>query len=204
MWRFLVADDPEVTRFLIRAADSLLSEREQMAVQAWTESLYWFHHLRDYFTHTELILAGLWGGCRGVLPPLKPLMVHWLARQRDLTRFADQIFLREEVWPLLRQSVLNHDEIFGFHDARPFPAHPPDSMEHRPLQWEAMRASRAFKAQARRRTANGSPGQCWTSRAKRSASTVRRFAGATMRNSKSSKVCVKIESMVSLRKGAPL
>lgn len=125
MWRFLVADDPAVTRFLIRDADSLLSEREQMAVQAWTESRFWFHHLRDYFTHTELILAGLWGGCRGALPALTPLMKNWLARQRGLTRFADQIFLREEVWPLLRQSVLNHDEIFGFHDARPFPAHAP-------------------------------------------------------------------------------
>lgn len=43
----------------------------------------------------------------------------------DETRFADQIFLRERVWPTLRQSVLCHDERFGFHDARPFPAHAP-------------------------------------------------------------------------------
>ncbi|MDM0109120.1 tetratricopeptide repeat protein [Variovorax sp. J22R24] len=125
MWRFLVADDPGVSRFLIRDADALLSEREQMAVQEWITSSFWFHHIRDYFTHTELILAGLWGGCRGALPPLKPLMQAWLARQGDVTRFADQIFLREMVWPTLRQSVLNHDELFGFHGARPFPAHPP-------------------------------------------------------------------------------
>jgi len=125
MWRFLVADDPRVSRFLVRDADALLSEREQAAVQAWTESHFWFHHMRDYFTHTELILAGLWGGCRGVLPPLLPLMNSWLARQRDLTRFVDQIFLREAVWPTLRQSLLSHDELFGFHDAQPFPAHPP-------------------------------------------------------------------------------
>ncbi|MGJ7509988.1 tetratricopeptide repeat protein [Variovorax sp. GT1P44] len=125
MWRFLVADDPGVSRFLIRDADSLLSEREQAAVAEWIASPFWFHHIRDYFTHTELVLAGLWGGCRGVLPPLKPLMQHWLAKQSDVTRFADQIFLRERVWPTLRQSVLNHDEVFGFHGARPFPAHPP-------------------------------------------------------------------------------
>ena len=31
------------------------------------ESPYYFHLIRDYFTHTELILAGLWGGCTGVL-----------------------------------------------------------------------------------------------------------------------------------------
>jgi len=125
MWRFLVADDPQVTRFLIRDADSLLSEREQGAVAEWIASPFWFHHIRDYFTHTELILAGLWGGCRGVLAPLKPLMQSWLAKQRDVTRFADQIFLREVVWPILRRIVLNHDEVFGFHGARPFPAHPP-------------------------------------------------------------------------------
>ena len=125
MWRFLVADDPGVARFLIRDADSLLSEREQAAVEEWLRSDHWFHHMRDYFTHTELILAGLWGGCRGALPPLKPAMQAWLARQGDLTRFADQIFLREFVWPTLRQSVLGHDELFGFHGARPFPAHPP-------------------------------------------------------------------------------
>jgi hypothetical protein len=132
MWRFLVADDPTVSRFLIRDADSLLSEREHGAVQEWLYSDRWFHHMRDYFTHTELILAGLWGGCRGMLPPLKPLMQTWLARQNDVTRFADQIFLREMVWPTFRQSVLNHDELFGFHDARPFPAHPP-------IRWDTQR-----------------------------------------------------------------
>lgn len=132
MWRFLVVDDPEVDRYLIRDADSLLSEREQVAVEQWLASPYLFHHIRDYFTHTELILAGLWGGCRGALPPLKPLMQAWLAQQADVTRFADQIFLREQVWPLLRQSVLSHDDWFDFHHAQPFPAHPP-------IRWQTER-----------------------------------------------------------------
>ncbi len=125
MWRFLVIDDPEVDRYLIRDADSLLSEREQAAVEQWLTSEYWFHHMRDYFTHTELILAGLWGGCRGALMPLKPLMQAWLTQQKDVTRFADQKFLREIVWPTLRLSVLNHDGWFDFHNAKPFPSHPP-------------------------------------------------------------------------------
>ncbi|WP_073521743.1 hypothetical protein [Pseudomonas fluorescens] len=125
MWRFLVVDDPEVDRYLIRDADSLLSEREKAAVEQWVASDYWFHHIRDYFTHTELILAGLWGGCRGGLMELKPLMQNWLTQQADVTRFADQIFLRESVWPTLRQSVLSHDDWFDFHGAVPFPSHPP-------------------------------------------------------------------------------
>ncbi|SDT99294.1 tetratricopeptide repeat protein [Pseudomonas yamanorum] len=125
MWRFLVADDPNVDRYLIRDADSLLSEREQAAVEEWVVSDFWFHHMRDYFTHTELILAGLWGGCRGGLMTLKPLMQAWLAQQTDVTRFADQMFLRELVWPTLSRSVLNHDDMFDFHNAVPFPSHPP-------------------------------------------------------------------------------
>jgi hypothetical protein len=133
MWRFLVADDPVVERFLVRDADALLSEREQAAVEEWVASPYWFHHMRDYFTHTELLLAGLWGGCRGGLPDLEPLMRRWLARQTDVTRFADQIFLRETVWPTLRQSVLQHDDLFGFHGASPFPAHPPHRWGDQPF-----------------------------------------------------------------------
>lgn len=125
MWRFLVVDDTEVDRYLIRDADSLLSEREQAAVEQWVTTDYWFHHMRDYFTHTELILAGLWGGCRGGLMALRPLMQAWLARQTDVTRFADQIFLRETVWPTLRLSVLSHDDWFDFHGAVTFPAHAP-------------------------------------------------------------------------------
>jgi len=65
-----------------------------------------------------------------VLPPPQPGMQAWLARQRDLTRFADHIFLREVVRPTLRQSVLNHDELFGFRGARPLPA-------RRSIRWRA-------------------------------------------------------------------
>ncbi|QTD31465.1 tetratricopeptide repeat protein [Pseudomonas fluorescens] len=125
MWRNLVIDDPDVDRYLIRDADALLSEREKAAVDEWVASPNWFHHIRDYFTHTELILAGLWGGCRGGLPAMKPLMQAWMARQTNVTRFVDQKFLREVVWPSLRQSVMCHDEFFDFHGARPFPAHAP-------------------------------------------------------------------------------
>lgn len=41
-------------------------------------------------------------------------------------RFIDQHYLREHVWPTLRQSVLTHDSLFGFHDAKPFPPHAPN------------------------------------------------------------------------------
>jgi tetratricopeptide (TPR) repeat protein len=126
MWRFLVIGDPGVKRFLLRDADSLLSEREAAAVRAWIDSPFLFHHMRDYCSHTELILAGLWGGCGGVLPNMEQAMRDYSEqRNKSSGRFVDQHFLREQVWPAIRQSLLSHDELFGFHDALPFPPHAP-------------------------------------------------------------------------------
>ncbi|MET3633285.1 tetratricopeptide repeat protein [Burkholderia sp. 572] len=125
LWRFLIMDDPGVDRFIVRDADSLLSEREVAAVDEWLASDRLFHHMRDYFTHTELLLAGLWGGCTRVIPPVAQLISDFLANYRGPARFTDQQFLRTVLWPTVRESIMNHDELFGFHDARPFPAHAP-------------------------------------------------------------------------------
>ena len=62
LWRFAVLGDPTVRRYLIRDADSLLTVKERVAVDAWLASNFHFHTMRDYFTHTDLLLAGMWGG----------------------------------------------------------------------------------------------------------------------------------------------
>jgi tetratricopeptide (TPR) repeat protein len=123
LWRFLVASDPNIDRFIVRDADSLLSEREQAAVEAWQSSTYFFHHMRDYFTHTELLLAGMWGGCTGVIPDIDGLMRGFIAQYQGSARFTDQYFLRSVLWSTVKQSLLSHDELFGFADAQPWPAH---------------------------------------------------------------------------------
>ncbi|MDR0805602.1 MAG: tetratricopeptide repeat protein [Enterobacteriaceae bacterium] len=129
MWRFLVMDDKSVSRFMLRDCDALLSERDAAAVDEWLASDKWFHTMRDYFTHTELILAGLWGGCQGIFPPVAELMKLYMQTYDGPARYVDQYFLRKMIWPTLRNSVLCHDELFGFHDARPFPIHPPLSWD---------------------------------------------------------------------------
>lgn len=120
-WRFLVADDPDVDRYLVRDADSVLSIKERMAVEEWVNSAKHFHMLRDNPTHTELILAGLWGGVRGALPPMAPQIDTFIA-ERLPRQTIDQEFLREEVWPVFRKSCLIHDSIYEFGDAKPYPA----------------------------------------------------------------------------------
>ena len=67
LWRFAVLGDKSVRRYLIRDADSLLTVKERVAVDAWLASNFHFHTMRDYFTRTDLILAGMWGGVGGTL-----------------------------------------------------------------------------------------------------------------------------------------
>jgi hypothetical protein len=116
-----VADDPGVRRWIVRDADSLLNLREATAVQEWLASDRHFHLMRDHFDHSELVLAGLWGGVHGALPPLQPLIPEFLAsRPGVLNRTADQELLREVLWPTIRTSVLMHDSQFSFGEPRDF------------------------------------------------------------------------------------
>lgn len=123
LWRFRVADDPTVDRFLCRDADSRLNSRERAAVAAWEASPHPFHVLRDHALHTEVMLAGLWGGVAGVLPPLAPLIESYTAAGGD--RLLDQRFLRDVVWPAIRTRCLVHDSVHPRHGV-PLPPVPID------------------------------------------------------------------------------
>ena len=79
-----------------------------------------FHTMRDAETHTELILAGLWGMAAGVVPDMKGKIRTYLQQPLVSKHFADQFFLREHIWAYARQSLFAHDRIFGFLDAKPF------------------------------------------------------------------------------------
>ena len=121
-WRFLPVSDPQVERFLIRDADSVLNYRERMAVSAWLQSDKHFHLMRDWYTHTDLILAGMWGGVGGILPPLTEQIQSYLTSSHS-TKNCDQRFLGEHYWVPIKSSVLIHDSWFGNFSAVDFPAH---------------------------------------------------------------------------------
>ena len=121
MWRLLALDDPLAHRILFRDADSVISRREAAAVDQWLISGKRFHMMRDACSHTELILAGLWGTVGGSLPPLQELMQQFMSEPIKSRHFADQFFLRQYVWPYARTSLMQHDSMFGFMNAVPFP-----------------------------------------------------------------------------------
>lgn len=121
LWRFDVLADATVRRFLVRDADALLSVKERVAVDAWLASDCWFHTMRDWYTHTDLILAGMWGGVANVLPGTEGLMRAYTGWRMENDHM-DQDVLSEAVWPTIRSSCLIHDSIFtGCLGSVPFP-----------------------------------------------------------------------------------
>lgn len=119
LWRFLASDDPKIDRFICRDADSRLNTHEAVAVDAWVKSGLPFHVMRDHIYHMEVILAGMWGGVARVLPNIRELLS--LALDYQANKWNDQEFLRDIVWPLIRNHTKAHDSIFQFRGACDFP-----------------------------------------------------------------------------------
>ncbi|HAV5584831.1 TPA: tetratricopeptide repeat protein [Acinetobacter baumannii] len=130
-WRFLVMDDPVVNRFLVRDADSIVSYREKAAVDAWLKSDQWFHLMRDSYSHTELILAGMWGGCTGIFHNIEAHIRDYVATGRyPDNRVIDQHYLRYCIWPTLKQSVLVNDSQQFDENSADFPVYDLTSMQN--------------------------------------------------------------------------
>jgi len=118
-WRFFVADDPNVDRYIIRDCDCSLTCQERIAVDEWIASDKHFHIMRDYASHTELMHAGMWGGVRGAIPKTSELIVNYYD-QHPKERTIDQRFLRHYIWPIAKQSTLCHDSNYSFNNSKKF------------------------------------------------------------------------------------
>lgn len=115
-YRFLVAMDPTVDRFLVRDTDSRLNARERLAVEDWiTKSdpskagerdFPKVHILRDHVNHCYPISGGMWGGIKGALP--EGLLEELNTYPKD-EYMADINFLREYVWPAVVDHQMAHD-----------------------------------------------------------------------------------------------
>ena len=122
--RFLVSDDPTVGYFLVRDCDSVVFDREAAAVAEWLASNVRFHAMRDWVSHTDPMLAGLWGGIAGTFPDMAGAISAFRAAVPLNTNW-DQLFLRDRVWPAIRDDIMVHDRCFSAHATRPFPTPTP-------------------------------------------------------------------------------
>ncbi len=110
-WRFDAVTQPGVRRVQFRDADSLIGPREQALVQAWLASGQPFHIMRDWYSHTDLILAGLWGAWAPYLAHLREWVNDYLAQHRVHPTHGDQAFLADVIWPRIRAHALVHDSL---------------------------------------------------------------------------------------------
>ena len=123
-WRFLAAWDDKAERVIFRDADSRLNVKEAEAVKAWEKSGLDAHCMKDHPHHACLpISGGMWGIKCGVLP--MHLFRDVLKRSRkNQKRVWDMEWLRDEVHPLIKNSLLRHSSVPSTWPSVPFPPHP--------------------------------------------------------------------------------
>lgn len=128
-WRFLVASDPTVDRFIIRDADSRLNSRERLAVEEWIDSQFPVHVMRDHVNHCLPMNGGMWGATKEALPLMKEMVEAWNSRDEYM---ADLYFLEEQVWPAVYNSHMAHDSYCcdRFPSTRPFPSKRDATYQH--------------------------------------------------------------------------
>jgi tetratricopeptide (TPR) repeat protein len=108
--RFLVMNDAEVGRFLVRDCDARLSAAEARLVQDWIDSGHPFHVVRDHVLHNELMIGCLWGGRTDCGIDIVALMKRYFKFGPTAKYGHDQRMLGLMLWPLIRSRCLVHDK----------------------------------------------------------------------------------------------
>jgi protein O-GlcNAc transferase len=114
-WRFYPASEESVDVVIVRDCDSRLNLREKDAVLEWLESDKGFHIMRDHPAHGTEILGGMWGSKKGVIKNMKQMIDEFI---KGNFWQVDQNFLREKIYPIVKNNCLVHDEYF---EKKPFP-----------------------------------------------------------------------------------
>lgn len=124
-WRYFTAFGG-FEHVIFRDTDSRLNERESLAVVEWIESGRLAHIIADHPHHTPLIGGGMWG----IKPTLASMLklidcpMAKLENDRNKSYNSDQIWLRDSIWPLIKNDVLIHDLCYHSRrpGAKPFPS----------------------------------------------------------------------------------
>jgi hypothetical protein len=111
-WRFLPVFDKSIDVTIIRDCDSRLTEREVLAVDQWLKSDKSFHIMRDHPYHNTEILGGMWGVKNKLIDLGGELTFDIISTYKDEYQ-EDQRYLREEIWPRVKNDCMIHDEFFG-------------------------------------------------------------------------------------------
>lgn len=113
MWRFESIDDPDVEINMSRDCDTIILERERLAVREWIDSGKLFHIMRDHPYHDWVIQGGMFGTRKN------PNIPSWVTLmdvvQQTSARMYDQVFLRDIIYPMVREDSLIHASFNAFY-----------------------------------------------------------------------------------------
>lgn len=128
-WRFLVADNPNVDRFIVRDADSRIGPEEAAAVAEWIKDDTVLHTCRSHPAHCRPINGGMWGAMwrrpNWSAPSMSELIQDYLTNE-GLTYTGhdhDQHFLCTKIWPWAKSSCTQHSSVCleAYPGSKPFP-----------------------------------------------------------------------------------
>lgn len=104
--RFYAIDEPEVDMMVVRDADSRIHWKDRWGIQAFVDSPYVAHTIRDNRVHTAKLMGGIWGmrKCEVSMQGLYEQFTH-ITRTEKLHGY-DQDFLAQCLYPLLRDRML--------------------------------------------------------------------------------------------------
>ena len=109
-WRFMAINEFDYDYLIFRDVDSRISQRELDAIEQWKSSGKTLHIMRDHPHHNAIILGGMWG----VTSAAKRANIVWEnSFNYGLNHGEDQIFLQQEVYPALRNSIHLNDSFFS-------------------------------------------------------------------------------------------
>jgi protein O-GlcNAc transferase len=124
--RFYAISDYEYDYIIFRDTDSRLSLREKGAVEDWIKSNKTLHIMKDHPGHSVFpIFAGMFGIKGKTIPNISEILhsfqyqPHFLNKMHTNKDYNyDQVFLERHIYPILKENLIIHDEIFS---NNPFP-----------------------------------------------------------------------------------
>jgi len=112
-WRFDAMFEDKNNIVLVRDSDSRITPREVRAVNEWIELDKLFHTFRDHDAHFEFPIIGCAFGYKGKFSSTEHKRM--LEYRSQLNYYVgDQIYLRDAIYPLVKDSMMVHTMTEGW------------------------------------------------------------------------------------------
>lgn len=108
LWRMLPLMEGH-DAVIIRDCDTRIFDRDVSLINDWISSGYRYHICRDNPGSRHVILGGLWGARNARLPIIK-LWNQWRKKQSNQNYLWDMGFLKEYIYPRIRNEVVVYTE----------------------------------------------------------------------------------------------